>query len=336
MARPVLTEWWTRHHNEQADEIERLRAENAALREDQVSYEKDQEALTRALQEARADRDRWNAEAWQSWYEVGCVAEELTTLRAQLAAQRPNGETEEQRGVEAYEDDEDETPVGAVRLHWLQVSGQHQTRKERWDGSRWIPDSMWRNVDDAFIPCPDEAAPDLGPLDPHGAQVSTDGGGTWRDGPGGASGTINGPDGPIDVSFFARHPAAPPVEVPAPIGERLELDKRVGPVRHEQDVARNRLLPIVLRAIQENTATWESDFDAGPGEVVSVSDAAHAATDVVIAASYRPAVVVPASPDLAREILARLVEADQHGGEQWIAKRDAAWAEAREFLAGES
>jgi septal ring factor EnvC (AmiA/AmiB activator) len=97
LARPVLTEWWTRHHNEQTEEIERLRAENATLREDQVSYEKDQEALTRALQEARADRDRLCAvlerkdRGWSlALDELEKADQENRSLRAELNAQCEN------------------------------------------------------------------------------------------------------------------------------------------------------------------------------------------------------------------------------------------------------
>jgi hypothetical protein len=94
------------------------------------------------------------------------------------AAQRPDGETAPQDVCWCHFGDTcdvcEQTPVGAVRLHWLQVSGQTQTRKERWDGSRWIPDSMWRRVDDAFIPCPDEAAPDApeGPESRYTARIA--------------------------------------------------------------------------------------------------------------------------------------------------------------------
>jgi hypothetical protein len=144
-------------------ELDELREQQSAER--QVDPDTAGRALLDVSWTIRSTTPVHRATSWDDLTEDGkylfrAWAEQIT--RAQLAAQRPEADATPDGVCWCRFGDTCEvcgqTPVGAVRLHLLQVSGQIQTRKERWDGTRWIPDSMFRNVDDAFIPCPDEPA----------------------------------------------------------------------------------------------------------------------------------------------------------------------------------
>ena len=49
------------------------------------------------------------------------------------------------------------------------------------------------------------------------------------------------------------------------------------------------LAPLIRQVIQDRAATFEHQFDAGPGEVVSVSDAANVAARWMLEQGYVPA-----------------------------------------------